>query len=1284
MDDERNFFRHLSDLLIQHQDDQDSSFYKHVKSWIEKNKYKESPPLNVQNLKKTQEIAKIGYFEWIIPSQKSVLSEEVYEFLNFGGAVTMSPSIDDLKHLVHPNDRSKVEACFSQIVKKETKLRLIFRIIDGKNSVKYLNCIAGYNKTENKIIGTLQDITEQMGMLEELKECKNHYNLLVDNTHDIITIYKNYEITYVSPCVEKVLGFSQQEYLSNQSFGLIHPDDRKKVLSLLERRKNIKATGKTTYIFRHKHKNGSYRWFELVVNSKPDETTGEIHSVAISRDITEQKKAEERLKESEYFFKTILANIWDTVFTTDANGNISFVCSNVKYIFGYSEMEFYNLKTVKNVLGIDIFKECELIRNGDLKDFELDVTDKFGKPHTILVDAKQVNLRDGEFLFTCRDITELKSIQRILTENEEKFKSYFHDDGIVKLIIDPQSGKILEASNEALNFYGYSREDLKTKYIQEINQLSPKEIEQEMQKAFQKVKKKFEFRHKIANGNIRDVLVFASPFNINDQPVLLSTIFDITESNEAFEKVYQLNDRMDFAMENNLMAWWEMELPSGKVMFNGRKAKMLGFKDDQFKTYHDFMKLVHPEDYEPTMNAMRAHLNGETELYRSEYRIKTKSKNYIWYRDVGKINEQREGFIKVVGISKNITEWKLAQQALAKSEEKLRITNNNILDVIWQMDKDAKFTYLSPSAEKLLGYSLPELIGKNVLEFIDERDRGDAVKNIKQRKAGLKGDKKITYEYRMIHKNGHAVDVEVSTNPMVDDKNQLTGFTGVTRDITDRKKAEQARRESEEKYKAMYMNAPLAYQSLNEDGKILDVNPQWTNTLGYNRDEVIDKWFGDFLHPDYEEHFKKNFPIFKEKGVIHDVQFRMRKNDGRYIDVSFEGCIGYTPEGKMKQTYCTFKDVTIENAIRKKLVESEEQFRKLIENLDEGIILVNPDGVIVQHNHAAVKILGGSESTLSGLEAQKFKYKTIHEDGSEFPTENHPAIITVKQGVSQNNVTMGIVNPQKTVTWIKINSEPIYLSDSKRAHALVSFTDISNLVEKEIKLKESNATKDKLFSILTHDLKNPFNALLGFTELLMQNYDRYDAGKHKKYIELLNRSAKSAHMLLENLLIWSRSQRDVISFDPALTPVKPIIDLIISQHESTLLSKSISVTQKITPPALSVYADVEMLKTILRNLLSNAIKFSEEEGEVEILCSETKETTLFMVKDYGKGIKKEDQKKLFRLDTKFTTPGTKQEKGTGLGLILCKDFVERHGGEIWVESKPGKGSTFRFSVPKQK
>jgi signal transduction histidine kinase len=249
---------------------------------------------------------------------------------------------------------------------------------------------------------------------------------------------------------------------------------------------------------------------------------------------------------------------------------------------------------------------------------------------------------------------------------------------------------------------------------------------------------------------------------------------------------------------------------------------------------------------------------------------------------------------------------------------------------------------------------------------------------------------------------------------------------------------------------------------------------------------------------------------------------------------------------------------------------------------------------------------------------------------------------------------------------------------------LVSFTDISNLVEKEIKLKESNATKDKLFSILTHDLKNPFNALLGFTELLMQNYDRYDAGKHKKYIELLNRSAKSAHMLLENLLIWSRSQRDVISFDPALTPVKPIIDLIISQHESTLLSKSISVTQKITPPALSVYADVEMLKTILRNLLSNAIKFSEEEGEVEILCSETKETTLFMVKDYGKGIKKEDQKKLFRLDTKFTTPGTKQEKGTGLGLILCKDFVERNGGEIWVESKPGKGSTFRFSVPKQK
>ncbi|MBT7826011.1 MAG: PAS domain S-box protein, partial [Bacteroidetes bacterium] len=156
-------------------------------------------------------------------------------------------------------------------------------------------------------------------------------------------------------------------------------------------------------------------------------------------------------------------------------------------------------------------------------------------------------------------------------------------------------------------------------------------------------------------------------------------------------------------------------------------------------------------------------------------------------------------------------------------------------------------------------------------------------------------------------------------------------------DITDSKVAEKDLRESEQKYKATYDNAPLAFQSLNNDAIIIDVNPTWLKTLGYERSETIGKWFGDFLHPEYISHFKKSFPAFKKKGTVSDVQFEMKKKDGTYISVSFEGCVAYTPEGKFKQTYCTFKDITQNKIDEKALKESEERFNLAMQASNDGL-----------------------------------------------------------------------------------------------------------------------------------------------------------------------------------------------------------------------------------------------------------------------------------------------------------------------------------------------------------
>ncbi len=171
-------------------------------------------------------------------------------------------------------------------------------------------------------------------------------------------------------------------------------------------------------------------------------------------------------------------------------------------------------------------------------------------------------------------------------------------------------------------------------------------------------------------------------------------------------------------------------------------------------------------------------------------------------------------------------------------------------------------------------------------------------------------------------------------------------------------------KQSEEKYKALYDNAPLPYQSLNEDGSFNDVNPAWLNTLGYLREEVIGKFYKDFLHPDWKHHFEKNFVKFKQRGYVHDVSFKIRHKNGHYLDISFEGCIGCHPDGSFKQTYCVFQDITLRKQAEEALNVSVELNKSITETAFDAIISINSNGIILSWNKAAEKIFGYSSSEM--------------------------------------------------------------------------------------------------------------------------------------------------------------------------------------------------------------------------------------------------------------------------------------------------------------------------------
>jgi len=235
-----------------------------------------------------------------------------------------------------------------------------------------------------------------------------------------------------------------------------------------------------------------------------------------------------------------------------------------------------------------------------------------------------------------------------------------------------------------------------------------------------------------------------------------------------------------------------------------------------------------------------------------------------------------------------------------------------------------------------------------------------------------------------------------------------------------------------------------------------------------------------------------------------------------------------------------------------------------------------------------------------------------------------------------------------------------------------------NLYAKELEF--ANHTKDKLFSIISHDLKSPFNSILGFADLLYNQYDDYTDEEKKKFILSIKKSSESTYALVEKLFAWSLSQGDGIKAYPQKINLKEIADNKLTLLKNIAASKDILLINRIAPDTFA-FADFEMINTVILNLLNNALKFTHKRGDIFIDNCLKDGIVQISVMDNGVGIPSSKIENLFKVNGTYSTLGTSNEKGTGLGLIICKDFVENNGGKIWVESIMDKGSKFIFTLP---
>ncbi|MCB9000223.1 MAG: PAS domain-containing protein [Bacteroidales bacterium] len=372
---------------------------------------------------------------------------------------------------------------------------------------------------------------------------------------------------------------------------------------------------------------------------------------------------------------------------------------------------------------------------------------------------------------------------------------------------------------------------------------------------------------------------------------------------------------------------------------------------------------------------------------------------------------------------------------------------------------------------------------------------------------------------------------------------------------------------------------------------------------------------------------------------------------------------------------------------RKKAEDRTKQERillqTLINNLPQTVYIKDEKARKLLANKADLKAMGKeNETEVIG----KTDLEIFGDIDGEHGYQEDMRVIT--SGEALINHESSFIDKKGKQHWRLVSKVPLH-DETGKIFGIVGLgqdiTELKNeqdkLIENERRLKELNATKDKFFSIVAHDLKNPFSSIIGFSDLLITNFRAYESSKTEYYLKIISDSAKQSLSLLENLLVWSRAQTGRIEFKPEPTDLIKCISDNINMVAGQAQKKNIKISLLSSDEIRPVF-DKNMIDTVLRNLLSNAIKFTPQDGSITISTSLDDHDVQVSVTDTGVGIDEKNLDKLFRIDSNVSTRGTADEAGTGLGLILCKEFVEKHGGRIWVESEKGHGSRFVFSLPK--
>jgi PAS domain S-box-containing protein len=1158
-----------------------------------------------------------------------------------------------------------IEACPHELMKKTLKKETIVLPVGPR---WFEASVDPFFDSEGNLTGAVHimtDITEQKRNQEQLSQSEQRYRNLVDDAQDVIfTLSKDGALTSLNPAFETITGWSRAESIGRNFAEFVHPDDMSNAMDYFL--SVMRGESPPLYVLRVLHKSGEYLYGEFL--AKPDIQDGNIVGLSgIARDITERKRNEELIKKISLQQKAILSNIPDMAWLKDMESRFLAVNESFGRACGMAPHELVG-KTDLDIWPKDLAEryradDREVMESGKQKRVEEPLAEKEGK--TIWIETIKTPIFDekGNIIGTtgiARDITKRKNMEEAIERQKQFTENLIQNSAVATFVLDAQHTVLIwnRACEELTGF-----------------------------PAFEMLGTTAQWR----------------PFCDHERPVLADIV--LSDDPEKILSLYPAYSKSIFKS-------------------NG----------------------LHAEEW-------CKNLNGRD--------------RYIMF-DAAPIYDTEGNVIAAIETLQDITKRKLAEEQVFLAKQEWEETFNTITDMVTVHDRDYNIIRANNAAKKILGLPFLEVNKAKCFDYF--HGTGCPPEGCPSCRSLVTGKPSTSEMYEPHLK----MFIEISAIPRIDSNNQIVGLIHVVRDISERRKAEDVLKEERNRAQQYLDVAGVMIVALDSGGRTTLINKKGLEILGYEEHEVINQNWFDLCIPG---HVREGVRGVFNKLMAGDIKLEeyhenpIITKSGEERILAFHNAIIQDVSGMMSGALSSGEDITE----RKKSEEALKIYSHELTSLNmasDTLMLITNVGDIYQEICDIIYTVFYLKMVWLGIvEEGSFEVNPVafagFEDGylsnirvtwDDSPRGMGPTGMAIKTKrpfkATVNDQAFGIWKSEAEKRgYVSLVSMPLVYARDKCLGALNFYSDkpdyftpdrirlcqifanqaaiaienahlVSGLevevrkrtraledtnlelqqLNKELYLRreESEAasrSKTDFLANMSHELRTPLNAIMGFSDIMQQGMAGPVTDKQKEFLRDIYTSGEHLLTLITDILDLSKIEAGKIVLEPETFTVKELIEASFIMFKEKALKHHIKVTAEIDDTLTSITADKRKLKQVLMNLLGNAFKFTPDGGSVGLSARKI-QSSKFKVQSYkdkdlgpdrdfveitvfdtGIGISEENQQRLFQPFQQIETSITRKYAGTGLGLSLCRRFVELHGGWIWVESEPGKGSRFVFVIP---